>query len=86
MPNNNISTADALTSNNDPLDNLFVHVEPISCFPDVMESSPKNFILCLLYFLGTGAAAATAIFLYLRERRRNENESYIQNSSKPPGN
>ena len=77
--NGNI-TAEAITSN-DPLDNLFVRIEPIACFPEILDSSPKNFILCLLYFLGTGAAAATAIFLYLKERRRNGFSNNRQNSS-----
>lgn len=86
MPPINETTAEALVSNNDPLDNLIVRFEPISCFPEMMESSPKTFILCILYFIGSGAAAATAIFLYLRERRRNENQNHRQNSSKSSGN
>jgi hypothetical protein len=43
----------------------------ISCFAETTESSPWNFILCLVYFLGTGAATAFALYLYLREKSRH---------------
>jgi hypothetical protein len=43
----------------------------ISCFAESAESSPWNLILCLIYFLGTGAATAFALYLYLRDRSRN---------------
>lgn len=43
---------------------------PVACsFPDLVDSSPKNLLLCLIYFIGTGSAAAVAIYLYLRERK-----------------
>lgn len=47
-------------------------MEPVACsFPELIDSSPRNLILFLIYFLGTGVTAAFGIYLYLREKRRN---------------
>lgn len=63
---------------------LFVKFEPIACFPELLDTSPKNFILCLLYILGTSAAAATGIYFYLKNKR-NACKDNRQNSSKSSG-
>lgn len=47
-------------------------MEPVACtFPELVDSSPRNLIICLIYFIGTGVAAAAGIYLYLKEKGKN---------------
>lgn len=60
---------------------------PACSFPDLIDSSPKNLILCLIYFIGTSAAVATAFYLYLKDRKnRNGHQDNQQSSIRTPSN
>ncbi|KAL3112276.1 hypothetical protein niasHT_013295 [Heterodera trifolii] len=41
----------------------------VLCFPDVIEKSPINFFLCLIYLFGAAGTAVVGFYLFLRERR-----------------
>jgi hypothetical protein len=54
-------------------ESLYHAQPPVACsFPDMLETSPKNLILCLIYFFGTGSAIAAAFYLYLKEKRNRD--------------
>ncbi|KAL3082249.1 hypothetical protein niasHT_035779 [Heterodera trifolii] len=46
-----------------------VHEGIVLCFPDVIEKSPINFFLCLIYLFGAAGTAVAGFYLFLRERR-----------------
>ncbi|KAL3123684.1 hypothetical protein niasHT_002766 [Heterodera trifolii] len=55
----------------------------VLCFPDVIEKSPINFFLCLIYLFGAAGTAVAGFYLFLRERRirrRNGQSVHRQNT------
>ncbi|KAL3079165.1 hypothetical protein niasHT_036218 [Heterodera trifolii] len=60
-----------------------VHEGIVLCFPDVIEKSPINFFLCLIYLFGAAGTAVAGFYLFLRERRirrRNGQSVHRQNT------
>ncbi|KAL3079389.1 hypothetical protein niasHT_036378 [Heterodera trifolii] len=59
------------------------HEGIVLCFPDVIEKSPINFFLCLIYLFGAAGTAVAGFYLFLRERRirRRNGQSVHQQSS-----
>lgn len=59
------------------------HEGIVLCFPDVIEKSPINFFLCLIYLFGAAGTAAAGFYLFLRERRirRRNGQSVHRQSS-----
>ncbi|KAL3117633.1 hypothetical protein niasHT_004298 [Heterodera trifolii] len=60
-----------------------VHEGIVLCFPDVIEKSPINFFLCLIYLFGAAGTAVAGFYLFLRERRirRRNGQSVHRQSS-----
>ncbi|KAL3096323.1 hypothetical protein niasHT_025594 [Heterodera trifolii] len=60
-----------------------VHEGIVLCFPDVIEKSPLNFFLCLIYLFGAAGTAVAGFYLFLRERRirRRNGQSVHRQSS-----
>ncbi|KAL3118843.1 hypothetical protein niasHT_008190 [Heterodera trifolii] len=52
-----------------------VHEGIVLCFPDVIEKSPINFFLCLIYLFGAAGTAVAGFYLFLRERRSRNGQS-----------
>ncbi|KAL3114880.1 hypothetical protein niasHT_011316 [Heterodera trifolii] len=60
-----------------------VHEGIVLCSPDVIEKSPINFFLCLIYLFGAAGTAVAGFYLFLRERRirRRNGQSVHRQSS-----
>ncbi|KAL3117658.1 hypothetical protein niasHT_004323 [Heterodera trifolii] len=59
-----------------------VHEGIVLCFPDVIEKSPINFFLCLIYLFGAAGTAVAGFYLFLRERRiRRRNGQSVHRQS-----
>ncbi|KAL3087456.1 hypothetical protein niasHT_023704 [Heterodera trifolii] len=59
------------------------HEGIVLCFPDVIEKSPINFFLCLIYLFGAAGTAVAGFYLFLKERRirRRNGQSVHRQSS-----
>ncbi|KAL3114324.1 hypothetical protein niasHT_011725 [Heterodera trifolii] len=58
------------------------HEGIVLCFPDVIEKSPINFFLCLIYLFGAAGTAVAGFYLFLRERRiRRRNGQSVHRQS-----
>ncbi|KAL3075542.1 hypothetical protein niasHT_038259 [Heterodera trifolii] len=59
-----------------------VHEGIVLCFPDVIEKSPINFFLCLIYLFGAAGTAVAGFYLFLKERRiRRRNGQSVHRQS-----